>query len=135
MNLNTWQFWVVVAFCLLLGALIGYFLSWVDWLPPLILAGLVGYIGGVLLYNVAFKYIQSYPTVVYWVTIAALVLTMVILAYFFPTAVVILTTAIVGSYAIVRGCSFMIGGYPDERQVYHLVENQEYEQVKNVITN
>lgn len=35
-------------------------------------------------------------------------------AYKFARPAIIITTALIGSYLFMRGCSYIFGGYPDE---------------------
>lgn len=101
-TLNTWQFWTIVGAACLVGALAGYFISKLEWLPPVILAGFVGFIAGVLLYNLALKYVQSNPTLVYWLCVGFSILIFAIIGSFFTTWIIIVSTSIIGSFAIVR---------------------------------
>jgi len=132
--LNTWQFWLAVGLSILAGIVAGYFIAQLEWLPPAILAGCVGFILGNVCFNIALKYIQSNPTTVYWVTMSVCIVLCVLLGIYFSTYVIILSTSIIGAYGMMRGLAIMIGYFPDERQVYQLMQNGEYDQVKALIT-
>ena len=45
---------------------------------------------------------------------------------------IIFCTSFMGAYGIIRGLSFMIGGFPSEKEVMDLIENQEWVQLKEV---
>lgn len=134
MSLETWQFWLIIVGCSLLGALAGYFMSQVEWLVAVVLSAIVGLIGGELLYTIALKYVQTNPVVVYWAVVVTSVIVGALIGYWLSKQIIIVATAIIGSYAIIRGAAFMIGYYPDEKQVYELMNNKEWDQVKSLMT-
>jgi hypothetical protein len=101
-SLEIWQFWLVIGLCAIFGALAGYFISKVEWLVSVILAGVVGFVGGELAYTIAFKYIQSNPVVVYWVIICVCVVIGAIIGYYFDKGIIIIATAIIGAYGVMR---------------------------------
>jgi Domain of unknown function (DUF4203) len=101
-TLNTWQFWLIVGLSIGLGALVGWGISYLEWLPPAILGGILGYIGGVLLYNIVLRFIQSNPIVVFWLTVLACIAIGVALSIYFKDFILIVSTSILGSYAIIR---------------------------------
>jgi hypothetical protein len=133
-SLSTLQFWLIVGFSCLVGALVGYFISKVTNLAAVILAGIVGYILGEFLYTIALKYVQSNPTVVYWCVIVGSIVTLSLIGYWLADQIIIVVTAIIGAYGAMRGAAFMIGYYPDEKQVYQLMNNKEWEQVDKLFT-
>jgi hypothetical protein len=108
------EFWLIVAFSVALGLLAGYFISKLEWLPPMILGGFLGYLGSTFLYQLCLKYIQSNPTAVYWVTLVACVILGAVLGYLLAKHVLIISTSFIGAYAFVRvkfyliflGCEF-----------------------------
>jgi len=132
--LNTWQFWLIVGFSCLVGAIVGYFISKVKFLVAVILSGVVGYIVGSLLYVLALKYVQTNPTVVYWVLIVSSIIIFAIIGYWLAESIIIIATGVIGAYAVMRGAAFMIGYYPDEKQVYQLIQNKEWDQVNALFT-
>jgi len=134
MNLQTWQFWLIIGFCALLGALGGYFMSQVEWLVAVLLASIVGFVGGEFLYTIALKYVQTNPVVVYWAVIVFSVVIGALVGYWLSTQIIIVATAIIGAYGVMRGAAFMIGYYPDEKQVYQLMNNKEWDQVHDLMT-
>ena len=138
--LNTWQFWIIVIFSCCLGALVGYLINRIgNNLAAIMLAGIVGFIVGEFVFTLALKYIKSNPTIVYWSVIAFTILFFVFIGCCFADQIMITTTAIVGGYGVMRvilslnkGAAFMIGYYPDEKQIYQLMNNNEWDQVNKV---
>jgi len=100
----------------------------------MILGGFLGYLLGIVLYQFLLKYIQSNPTVVYWCTIIACIIGLVVIAWFFYDHILILGTSFIGAYGVIRGISFMAGHFPDERQIIDLMEAGEYTQVSALMT-
>jgi len=132
--LSTWQFWTIVAVSAVLGALAGWLIAKVERLPGGVLGGIVGFILGFVIYNFMMKYINSNPTVVYWCCIVFSIIICALLGLWLSDYILIIGTSIVGGYAAIRGISFMAGGFPDEKQVYQLIQNQEWNQVSALMT-
>src|SRR3569833_1426571 len=102
------EFWLIIALSVVLGILAGYFISKLEWLPPMILGGFLGYLVSTFLYQLALKYIQSNPVAVYWVTLVVTVILGAILGYLLAKHVLIISTAFIGAYAFVRVSLYMI---------------------------
>jgi uncharacterized membrane protein YeaQ/YmgE (transglycosylase-associated protein family) len=130
---NSLDFWLIIAVSTLAGIIAGYFLAKFEKVPTMIIAGFTGYILGTFLYQFFLKFIQTNPQVVFWVTIITSIILLCVIAWFFNQHVLILGTAFVGAYSIIRGISFMAGGFPDERQIIDLMDRGETEQIKSVI--
>jgi hypothetical protein len=133
-SLAVWQFWLIIGLCCALGALAGYFISKVTNLAAVILAGIVGYILGELAYTIALKYVQTNPTIVYWCVIVFSVVACALIGYWLADQIIIVVTAIIGAYGVMRGAAFILGYYPDEKQLYQLMNNKEWEQVNKMFT-
>jgi hypothetical protein len=133
-SLQIWQFWLVIGLCCAFGALGGYFISRVEWLAAVLLSSVVGYIGGQFLYQIALKYVQTNPVAVYWCVIIACVLAGALIGYWLNKSIIIVVTAIIGAYGMIRGAAFMIGYYPDEKQIYQLINNKEWDQVNQMLS-
>jgi len=133
-SMNTWQFWLTIVLCGLVGALAGYLISLVKDLAAIILAGCCGYVLGSCLYTIALKYVQSNPTVVYWCVICFSIAGCALLGWWLADQIIIIATSVIGAYGVMRGAAFMIGYFPDERQVYQLTQNKEWDQVNAMFT-
>lgn len=46
----------------------------------------------------------------------------------------ILATSIIGSYLVIRGFSFIFGGFPSESMIIDLIKNQEWKEFDNILT-
>jgi hypothetical protein len=55
---------------------------------------------------------------------------LVVLACFLPTHFIIIPTAFIGGFCAMKGISTMAGGFPDERYIVQLINNQEWEQLR-----
>jgi len=134
-TLYSWQFWLILLFAVALGCLAGWFMNKIKWLPGVIFGALLGFVMGFFIFNLCLRYIQSNPAAVFWVTMVLLVIGGVLFGYFYEEEVAIISTGIVGAYAIIRGISIMAGGFPDERQVYELGQKREWGQMKTMLTS
>lgn len=48
------------------------------------------------------------------------------LSFKFPKAIVLFFTSVIGSYSFVRGCSYFLGGFPNEAVIFEsLTEKKE----------
>jgi hypothetical protein len=126
------EFWLIITVSILIGIIVGYFVSKLKKVPAVILGFCCGYLLSIFLYQFFLKFINSNPYVVFWTTAVILALTFGISAWFFYDHVIILGTSFIGAYAIIRGMSLMIGGFPDERQVMDLINLKEWDQLKSV---
>lgn len=57
-----------------------------------------------------------------------------LLIYLINRILEILLTSMIGSYMLIRGISFFLGGFPDEEQLSYLFYYKELNQVKRIIT-
>jgi hypothetical protein len=133
-EINSWQFWVVIIIAIGVGCLFGFFMAHLTWLPGLVFGALLGFVLGFVIFNLALRFIESNPNVVFWVTMSVCFILGCLLGFWKEEEIAIISTAIVGGYAIVRGISVWAGGFPDERQVYELGSKGEWEQMRNLLT-
>jgi hypothetical protein len=126
------EFWTIVIISILIGIIVGYFVSKMKKIPAVILGVCCGYLLSIFLYQFFLKFINSNPYVVFWTTAVTLAAVFGVCAWFFYEHVIIIGTSFTGAYAIIRGISLMVGGFPDERQVMDLINLKEWEQLKNV---
>lgn len=134
-QLYTWQFWLVIVIAVAFGCLIGYIMSYFIWLPGVVFGALLGFVLTFFIFNLCLRFIESNPTAVFWVTLVVCLVGGSLFGYFYQEEICIVSTSIVGAYAIVRGISFWCGGFPDERQVYELGQKGEWDQMHNLLTN
>jgi hypothetical protein len=96
------EFWLICGLCLAVGLIAGYFISKSDKIAPALLGGLLGYVAGIFVYQLALKYITLNPKVVFALVISLLIIAGIILGYFFTNTFIIIPTAFVGAYAIIK---------------------------------
>jgi hypothetical protein len=98
------------------------------------LGGVLGYVIGIFVYQFALKYITANPKVVFACVIAILVIICVLLGYFFTNVFIIIPTAFIGAYCMIKGIALMAGGFPDENQIMKLIEMKEWTQLQELMT-
>ena len=107
-------------FSLLFSGLIGLFIGFILQRMLHIAAAIIGAIGGffigVALYNLVFFFEQSQLLLSSLSVLSAL--TMAFLSVRYYDIIVIVSTALVGAYSFIRGCSLFIGGLPSEYAMY-----------------
>merc|ERR1711957_3667 len=77
----------------------------------------------------------SHPKIVYFSCIVFSIIALVFLVLMFRRFIIIFSTSFIGAYALIRGISLMVGGYPTEGMVMDLIERKEWEQLKLLLTN
>lgn len=110
--------WVILGSCLLVGLLLGWLLTKCRKLA----IALVGAGGGV-----ALGFMLTTVTLVssgagYYCIIIGCALAAAILTWFLEDYVIMLATALAGSYIFVRGVSFYVGGFPNEFDIKHYID-------------
>lgn len=124
--------WVILACTILLAAVVAYlFYKYVNVFYAC-LGGVTGFVIGMNIYTFFLRYIESNPDVVYWVTVVICVIIGILFAIYFRKHLLIISTSFIGSYAIIRGPSLYIGGFPSESQVTDLVKRKEFKQLSEV---
>jgi len=124
--------WIFLAILLILGVVLAYFIIGLTRLVVAILGGYLGYVLGLVLYQSIFIYVNSNPKVVYWIVIFVCIILCALAALWATKHMLIISTCFIGGYAVVRGASFYIGHFPDEKIVMDLIANEEWEQLKGV---
>jgi hypothetical protein len=103
----------------LLGIVAGFLIMKFYKVGVFILGAWLGAVVGMLLFNMfLYKITDKHSDIVLWVTIIILAIIAGIVAVKLFEPAVILTTAVCGAYAIVRGIGVFAGGYPNE---FHVV--------------
>jgi Domain of unknown function (DUF4203) len=99
---STVAFWIIMAVVVIIGILVGYFLSKHEWIIDFSIAGFSGYLLGLFLYNFVLNKVSSNPKVVFWCTIVASIILLIFLVWLFKEFIVITSTSFIGAYAIIR---------------------------------
>jgi hypothetical protein len=133
-TISTTAFWITLAAVIIGGTLCGYLFVKYDlkWIVDIAIAGFAGYLLGVFLYDFILNQIHFNPKIVYYSSIAFSIIFAIVMVILFRNFVIILSTSLIGAYALVRGLSLLIGGFPSEGMVVDLIEKKEWGQLKNV---
>jgi hypothetical protein len=130
----SWAFWLTIVLSASAGVIVMYFLGKYDTLSRAVFGALLGFVGGLFLYNLFIRFIQSNPSVVFWLTIIICIGIGIGVGIWLGKPIIVIATAVIGAYGFIRGISFMAGGFPDEKQVYELGQKGEWEQMKELLT-
>lgn len=118
--------------CLVLGVGIAFLVVQWETANSMTLGVVVGYVFGLLSYNLLVKQVNMNPQALYWTVLLVSIVFFLTLGAAIQRYGVALAASLVGSYAIVRGISVYAGGYPDEQYVMLLVNKKEYTQFGRV---
>jgi len=121
----------MTGFCVCLGVmcLVAGLLAWVltrTWALGVmffVLGGFAGFFLGLMVYSALLTIVGSGPA---WAMLASGIVFAIIgafVAYKNAAAIVILSTALIGSYWFMRGLSDFIGGYPNEGAIFVALMN------------
>ena len=127
---------VVFVISLIAGLFAGYFANKAKEIAFSIVLGFaVALIAGQVLFNAVFQWFEgSNPKTVQMIVYIVLIAVFGIFGYCLFDLFVIIGTSLLGSYAVVRGASFFIGGFPSETVIMDLLSRQEFEQVKTMMS-
>lgn len=107
-----WTVWVIGTVGLLLGLIVGFFMSKLARLGVAALGAWIGFVGGLLIHE-AFLFHSSQQWL-FWVICVGLAVICGAISFWKYKIILIVSTAFLGSYLLVRGASVFIGGYPNE---------------------
>lgn len=131
---NGWTILILFIVGCSLGISIGLCLKALTSIFFIGIGAFVGYFVQSFLYNLFLNNIHSNPEVVYWVSLCVLVLIGAIIGYNFLKVLFIFTTSFVGSYVVIKGISLWAGGFPSESLIIDLINKNEFELLKNIMT-
>ena len=106
------EFWWFLGGGALAGILVGLFLAWQYKFGAAILAGWGGATGGLILYSAVIY--RAEMDWLFWVTVVICALSAALVACIWFDEIIIITTALLGSYALVRGIACYCGHYYNE---------------------
>jgi hypothetical protein len=113
--------WIVLVLSLVGGCIVGLLLAKLTKLGAMVLAGWGGVTLGLMLYGAFLYHINS--QVFFWFFIVACAGICALASLWAYDHVLIISTAISGSYMFVRGISMYAGGYPNEATLETLIKN------------
>ena len=109
---NVSDFWYFLGGGALAGIFVGLLMCWAVKVGAAVLAGWGGLTGGLILYeSVLFRAEQEW---LFWVTVCACTIACAVLAFFYLDQIMIIATALLGSYALIRGVACYAGHYYNE---------------------
>lgn len=127
--------WITLGVSFIVGMVLGIILLKCITVLFFIVGGALGYVIGVFIYDILIMYVSWDGTIVYWVTICIAIIVFGLLGLKVETLITIVATSVIGGYLSVKGMSFIIGGFPDESKIFDLAREQEWDQLKKMITN
>ena len=92
----------------------------------------MGYTFSLFFYQILQNFIEWNPQILYYITIGVCVIIGALICIFLYNSALIIGTTILGGYIAMRGVTFIFGEYLDEGQFVDLVQNGEFEQLKEI---
>lgn len=132
-NPNPDYIWIVLGVSFIIGLGIAYFAINMITFAKLCMGGYLGYTFSLIVYQFILRYIHSSNIeIIFWITTIACVILGAILMHYLVKQVMIIATALIGSYAVIKGISLYAGKFPNEQVIFELLKNKEYEQLAEV---
>lgn len=127
--------WGIYIGGIIVGVILGILIAKFEQFFGAIIGGVLGYLSNIFVYNLALRYIEtSRADVMYYVILILCIVICALLGYCFISKVKIIGTSIIGGYSIIRGISFVAGGFVSEQIIFDLLSNKELEQVSNLLS-
>lgn len=124
--------WIMLGVTFLVGGFIGFFIRKQITVFAVLLGACSGYSIAEFVYQFITGFITSNPTVIYWVVVGICVVLGGIFGYIAVQVVVILGTAIIGGYIVMRGFTLIFDNYMELAEFADLAKNGEIEQLKDI---
>lgn len=115
-----------------LGCVIGYFLKDDIRFSCLLLGAGLGFSSATFVYQIVQNYVEFDPEIVYYACIGVCIVVGAYLGWKLHKYVVIIGTAVLGGYLVMRGISLVAKNYLDEALVIDLIKNKEWEELKDM---
>ena len=130
-----WIIWVMLAVGLIIGIVLGIIVYKYHEKVIAILAGAIsGFFLGQFLYSLFGNQIPANGVLMNVIFVVVSIAILIAVACFLKDTIVIFATSFIGSYCFIRGISLFAGSFPDEFTVIDLVNNEEFEQLKLILT-
>ena len=107
---ESWAVWLVLGLSLLVGLIVGFIVMKISKLGAAILAFVGGYCGALLIWN-TFLYLTTNEEWLFWTFTIGIAVICAILALVLFDHVVIISSALFGSWLCMAGIGVMAGGY------------------------
>jgi hypothetical protein len=124
--------WILLSVGSLVGLGLGYLMIKFTKGATMVIGGYLGYLVSVFIYNIMLKYIHSNPQMVYWITTIGCIFVFALLSLWIAKITLIVSTSVIGGYAVIKGASFYIGYFPSENIIRDLIRYEEYDELKEV---
>ena len=125
--------WITLGVGLIFGLVLGYFLIKIEVIIYFCIGGYLGYLLGNMLYAATLIHINS--NLVLPITLVICILLCGYISYKLSKHIIIVTSSLIGAYAVVRGASLYIGHFPNESVIFDLIKNHEFDQLKMVLSS
>ena len=124
--------WIMLGVTFLVGAFVGFFIRKQVTVFAVLLGACSGYSIAEFVYQFIAGFITTNPTVLYWVVVSICVVLGGIFGYIAVQVVVILGTAIIGGYIVMRGFTLIFDNYMELAEFADLAKSGEIEQLKEI---
>ena len=115
--------WVVFGVCCVVGILIGLILAWLSRFGTAVLAAWGGVSLALMLYTSFVYKIDNEQKVVFWIFVILMGVVAGLLGFALFNHAIIIATAIVGSYLVIRGISLYAGHFPNEMVIIEQIKH------------
>ena len=115
-----------------LGCVIGYFLKDDIRFSCLLLGAFLGFASATFVYQIVQNYVEFDPEIVYYACIGVCIVLGAYIGWKLHKYVVIVGTAVLGGYLVMRGISLVAKNYLDEALVIDLIKNKEWDELKDM---
>ena len=131
---NTYAVFGVYLGGIIVGVILGLLIAKYEKFFGAIIGGALGYLSNIFVYNLALRYIEtSSPEIMYYIVLVLCIVVCAALGYYFISKVKIIGTSVIGGYSIVRGISFIAGGFVSEQIIFDLLSHKEMEQLDKLL--
>jgi len=126
-------FWSLLVTSVFVGLGLGWVIAKYPWIVSSALGGLLGFIFTEILYQMISSSLTWNPKGVYWIIFSLSVVIGLVLGAVFQKHVFVIACGFMGAYAIIRGFAAIQNNFPNEQQVFDLIDNKEWPQLKVLI--
>jgi len=120
-NTKSWVGWLMLSVSVILGLLAGFLMVKLEKFGAALVAGWGGFCLGVVL-NETVLYLAT-SAALFWCVNIGLAIICAVLAFFIVDQVIMIATAFIGSYMVMRGIGLMAGGFPNEYVLINEIES------------
>jgi hypothetical protein len=124
--------WILLAVGGIVGISLGFLMIKFAKGVTMLIGGYLGYIVSIFIYNVLLKYIHASPQLIYWCITIGCIFVFSLLSLWIANIMLIISTSVIGGYAVVKGTSFYLEYFPSESIIVDLIKYEEFDELKNV---